>query len=131
MSGFGKGAGFGGGRGKSRKMGGDRKLPYKNPHENPFKKLGDPTGDYQKDSADEVEAVGEAFKGFKERMKTEKKRFELATDAAFWSGICFKSHADRTKFLKAVGVLRLYDGQHIDGYQFAEILGLDIEWEDR
>lgn len=130
MSGFGKGGGFGGGAGAGKQSKG-RELPYKNPNPDPLENLGELTGDLEKDSNDEVEALGEAFTGFKQRMEQEKSRFDLAVDASYWSGLCFRSHADRTAFLKAVGVQRLYHGQHIDGYELSDVLGLDVEYEDR
>lgn len=136
--GFGKGSGFGGGTGfgKSGGFGGgtgrrgeEQTVPYANPHKDPFRKLGEVTGDLEKDNNDEIEAISESFKGFKKRAANESKRFELAVDAAYWAGICFRSQSDCDKFFQAVGYKSFYRGQHVDGYQLAKLLGLEIEWD--
>lgn len=132
--GFGAGSGFGG-KGKSgggRKAVRDRTLPYKSPHEDPFANLPEPTGDLEQDTNDEVQALGEAFAGFKERAKQEQKRFQFAVDADFWFGVCFRSTEDKVLFLKALErVPGLYREQHVSGYELADILGLDVDWVDR
>ena len=128
-NGFGAGKGFGGG--KSRKKG-EKSLPYKNPHNDPFSSLGDPTGDLESDSNDEVQALGDAFHGFKERAKKEQKRFAFAVDSDYWTGVCFRSFEDKKAFLDALDRHpRMYRGQRISGYELADILGLEVEWTDR
>ncbi|MDK4338305.1 hypothetical protein [Corynebacterium accolens] len=121
--GFGAGGGFAAGMGDTR--------PLDNPHEDPFKDLGEPTGDLEKDSNDEVEALSDAFKGFRQRMSQEQKRFKNAVDAGFWAGICFKSSEDLMKFLDTISPVNLYRSTHIDGYELAEKMGLEIDWEDK
>ena len=65
----------GGGFGGSGFAGGGNGIrPLKNPHKDPFEQLGEPTGDLQKDSDDEVGALSEALDGFKKRMKKERNR---------------------------------------------------------
>lgn len=130
--GFGKAkggkGGFGGGAGRGRARG-ERTKPYKNPHDDPFEGLPEPTDDIEHDAKVEVEAISRAYSGFKARAEREKKRFNFAVDADFWCGVCFRSREDRAKFLEAVGVTELYRGRHVDGYKLARVLGLDVDFE--
>lgn len=123
------GNGFGGSgfAGSGKKQG----RPMANPHDDPYKDLGEPTGDLEQDTNEEVEALSAAFEGFKARMKQEKNRFEFAVDAGFWSGLCFRSSRDLEAFLDALGPVTIYPGGHLDGYEVADKLGLTPEWEDR
>lgn len=129
MSGFGKAGGFGGGnRRKTSKS--EKTIPYKNPHPDPFADLPE-AENLEEASKDEAKAIADAYAGFKKRTEKERQRFEFAVDADFWCGLCFRTRADRNKFLEAVGVNRLYNSQHIDGYELSKLLGLDIEFEDQ
>ncbi|OFT64108.1 hypothetical protein HMPREF3148_04335 [Corynebacterium sp. HMSC05D08] len=120
----------GGGFGGSGFAGGGNGIrPLKNPHKDPFEQLGEPTGDLQKDSDDEVGALSEALDGFKKRMKKERNRFSYAVDAGYWAGLCFKTSEDLDAFLQAVAPINLYRG-HVDGYELAEKLGIDVDWPD-
>lgn len=129
--GFGAAGGFGGGnKGKtSRSKKGERTMPYQNPHDDPLAGLGESSGSLEQDSKDELQAMEDAYKGFRERAKKEQQRFDMAVDADYWSGICFKSRDDKEKFFEAVGLKRFYRGRHVDGYELSKLLGLDIEFE--
>lgn len=123
------GGGFGGngfaGTGKTKGR------PMSNPHADPFENLGEPTGDLETDTKEEVEALSAAFEGFKTRMKKEQGRFEYAVDAGYWAGLCFKTTADLEAFLDALGSVTIYPGGHLNGYEVADKLGLKPDWVDR
>lgn len=103
----------------------------KSPHKSPLEDF-EPTGDLEKDMQEEDRIIGDAYKGFLERSRREKARFDFSVDASFWSGVCFKSTQDLQLFLDAVGMgSSLYENQHMDGYELAEKLGLNIEFKDR
>lgn len=129
--GFGSAGGFGGGKGKGgpRAKKGERYVPYTNPHEDPLAKLGESTGSLEQDTKDELDAIHDAYKGFRERAKKEQQRFDHAVDADYWAGICFKSRDDKEAFFEALGVTRFYRGRHVDGYELAKILDLDVDFE--
>lgn len=122
-AGFGGNGFAGGGRAKGR--------PMSNPHPDPYANLGEPTGDLEADTNEEIEALSKAFEGFKQRMKNEQGRFEYAVDAGYWCGICFRTSADLEAFLDSLGSLTIYPGGHLDGYEVADKLGLKPDWVDR
>lgn len=125
--GFGANGGFGGKSGHQSRAGSrGGGVPYKNPHSDPLEGVRDMEKSYEQECADSMQAISAAYSGFRARARQEKQRFEFAVDADYWSGICFKSREDRNLFLEAVGVTRLYRGRHIDGYELARVLGLDL-----
>lgn len=132
MSTSGKSPFAGGGFGGNGFAGsGNKGRPMSNPHPDPYAELGEPTGDLEADTNEEVEALSAAFEGFKQRMKQEKSRFEYAVDAGYWTGICFRSSDDLAAFLDALGDINIYRGGHLDGYEVADLLGLKPDWVDR
>lgn len=133
MSTSGKSPFAGGGFGGNGFAGGGNKKgrPMSNPHRDPYADLGEPTGDLEADTNEEVEALSSAFEGFKERMKKEQGRFEYAVDAGFWTGICFRTSRDLDAFLDALESITVYPGGHLDGYELSDKLGLKPEWVDR
>jgi hypothetical protein len=80
------------------------------------------TGDLEKDSAAELTAMEEAYRG---RAKAEQARFTAATDSEYWFAVCFKSREDKEAFLRATGLLRHGD-KYLDGYAAAHALGVEI-----
>lgn len=110
---------------------GNKGRPMSNPHRDPYADLGEPTGDLEADTNEEVEALSAAFEGFKQRMGKEKSRFEYAVDAGYWCGICFRTSDDLNAFLDALGSITIYPAGHLDGYELSDKLGLKPEWVDR
>lgn len=80
------------------------------------------TGDAEVDSKLELDALQT---GFRERMKAESKRFELATDSEYWACICFQSREQKEHFLSALKILEFGD-KYLDGQLVAEKLGLKL-----
>lgn len=81
------------------------------------------TGDPEKDSAADLDAVAE---GFRNRAKQEKDRFELVTDSEYWTCICFQSRAQCDQFLEALKLTDIGD-KYLDGLQVAKRLGVKID----
>lgn len=74
------------------------------------------------DSAAELNAMQQAFK---DRATLEKDRFCDATDSEYWVAMCFRTRADKERFLKALNLAQLGD-KYIDGHKAAQLLGVDL-----
>lgn len=81
------------------------------------------TGDLEKDSAAELDAVA---KGWRDRRDREETRFLDAVDSEFWFAVCFRTRAHKDAFIEAMKIGALGD-KYIDGHKLARMLGLDIE----
>ena len=79
-------------------------------------------------TAEAEAALGEIERGFRERRKTEAKRFEDATDSEFWFAVCFDSREQKEAFLKALQWTLAADGadKYLDGVALARKLGLQL-----
>lgn len=62
----------------------------------------DYTGDLETDARAELNAIQQ---GFRDRAKREEERFRLATDSEYWAMLCFKTRADKEKFLTRAKLL--------------------------
>jgi len=82
--------------------------------------LPEETGDVEKDSEAELDALQ---KGFRDAIKREDKRFELATDSEYWFCVCFQSREQCNAFLKAMDLLEIGD-KYLDGQEVAKKLGV-------
>lgn len=80
------------------------------------------TGNPEVDSRADLDAVQ---KGFRERMKNESNRFELATDSEYWFAACFQTREQKEAFLKAIDLIAHGD-KYIDGRLLAEKLGIEV-----
>lgn len=80
------------------------------------------TGDAEVDSKADLDAVQQ---GFRDAIKREDKRFELATDSEYWTCLCFQSREQSEAFLKALDLLQ-YGDKYIDGRILAEKLGIEL-----
>ena len=81
------------------------------------------TGDLAEDSARELSAMEVAYR---DRAKAEASRFQDATDSEYWVAICFKSRADKERFLASSRLAPLGD-KYLNGYKAARTLGVDME----
>lgn len=84
--------------------------------------LPEETGDVEKDSEAELDALQ---KGFRDAIKREDKRFELATDSEYWFCVCFQSREQCNAFLKAMDLLEIGD-KYLDGQEVAKKLGVKL-----
>lgn len=84
------------------------------------------TGDVEKDSEAELDALQ---KGFRDAIKREDKRFELATDSEYWFCVCFQSREQCNAFLKAMDLLEIGD-KYLDGQEVAKKLGVKLPEAD-
>lgn len=80
------------------------------------------SGNVEADSAAELGALEEAFRG---RKSQEDERFQLATDSEYWVALCFPSRKVKDAFLRAAKTARLGD-KYVDGLQFARALGIEV-----
>lgn len=97
-------------------FGGQKSVPYRNPHPDPTADVPE-TGDLEVDSRAELTAVGKAFV---ERRNAEDKRYQHAVDGSYYAVLCFHSRQDLQEFLDAVGMGdRLIRDRYLDGYEFA------------
>lgn len=105
---------------KSKKSG---KNPFSKPGADPLAgvKYADPPN-VEQDAAAEFSAVLDAFKG---RKKAEDQRFQEVTDSEFWFAVCFRTRADKEKFLRALKLAQLGD-KYLDGHKAAQVLGIDL-----
>lgn len=69
------------------------------------------TGDLEKDAAAELTELERAYR---DRAKNEAGRFKAATDSEYWVAVCFKSRAEKEKWLAEFGLDALGD-KYIDG----------------
>lgn len=88
--------------------------------------LPEETGDVEKDSEAELDALQ---KGFRDAIKREDKRFELATDSEYWFCVCFQSREQCNAFLKAMDLLEIGD-KYLDGQEVAKKLGVKLPEAD-
>lgn len=88
--------------------------------------LPEETGDVEKDSKAELDALQ---KGFRDAIKREDKRFELATDSEYWFCVCFQSREQCNAFLKAMDLLEIGD-KYLDGQEVAKKLGVKLPEAD-
>lgn len=79
------------------------------------------SGDLEVDAARELVALESAFR---ERRKREDARFRDVTDSEYWFAVCFRTRADKEKFLAAVGGLR--GDKYLSGYELARRLGIEV-----
>lgn len=76
------------------------------------------SGDLESDAGAELDDLQKAYR---ERAKNEANRFKNATDSEYWVAVCFKTRADKEKFLREFGLDSLGD-KYIDGHKAAETL---------
>ena len=88
--------------------------------------LPEETGDVEKDSEAELDALQ---KGFRDAIKREDKRFELATDSEYCFCVCFQSREQCNAFLKAMDLLEIGD-KYLDGQEVAKKLGVKLPEAD-
>lgn len=81
-----------------------------------------PTGDVEKDSAQETSAILTAVKA---ADAAEKHRFEDTTDSEYWVNLVFQSRAQKEAFLKAMNWLQHGD-KYIDGQVLARQQGIAL-----
>lgn len=84
--------------------------------------LPEQTGDAEKDSSADLDAVQQ---GFRNRAKAESDRFALATDSEYWACICFQTREQKEAFLSALKILEFGD-KYLDGQLVAERLGVKL-----
>lgn len=82
----------------------------------------EPTGDVEKDSYADLGAVQ---KGFRDAIKREDKRFELATDSEYWFCVCFQTREQKEFLLKAMELFEHGD-KYLDGQILAQKLGIKL-----
>lgn len=80
------------------------------------------TGDLEADSKAELGALAS---GWRERTNNEADRYKNATDSEYWFAVCFKTRADKERFLSEAGLMPLGD-KYIDGHRAATALGIDL-----
>lgn len=84
------------------------------------------TGNPEVDSRADLDAVQ---KGFRNRIKNENNRFELATDSEYWFAACFQTREQKEAFLKALDLLAHGD-KYIDGRLLTEKMGIELPAAD-
>lgn len=82
------------------------------------------TGNVETDAAVELD---ELAKGFRERRDKEAERFKNATDSEYWFAVCFRTRADKERFINAVDSTTRIGDKYIDGHALAKSLGIDLE----
>lgn len=91
------------------------------------------TGDLEKDSQAEVEALQAAFTGrtdtFHDRAQREADRFQLATDTEFWFAVCFQSREQKEEFLRQMGWSDNGD-KYLNGLDLATRQGISLPHVD-
>lgn len=80
------------------------------------------TGNGEVDCKADLDTLQQAFR---DSLKREDKRFELATDTEFWVALCFQTREQKEVFLRALALLEEGD-KYIDGQRFAERLGIPL-----
>lgn len=110
------------GKKSAQQRGGNLAARLAEPEPDPLADV-DYTGDLAVDSLSEFDAVQAAFR---DRRKTEDKRFTDATDSEFWFAVCFRTREEKDAFLKATGLDQLGD-KYLDGGKAAAILKITNE----
>lgn len=72
--------------------------------------------------------IGEAEKGFRERMKAENKRFLDMCDTEYWFCACFTSRAQKEELMKLLHLNP--DEKYIDGRQLAKAIKKELKTPD-
>ena len=103
----------------------DRKLIRANPLPQYVEPV-EQTGNAAVDSAADLDAVSA---GFRKRANDEGKRFALATDAEYWTCICFQTREQKEHFLAALDLLKFGD-RYLDGQEVAKQLGIELPEAD-
>ncbi|EMK1731267.1 hypothetical protein V8N76_004573 [Salmonella enterica] len=80
------------------------------------------TGDIEADTKADLDAMQQAFR---DSLKREDKRFELATDTEFWVAVCFQTREQKEVFLRALAMIEEGD-KYIDGQRLAERLNIPL-----
>lgn len=83
-------------------------------------------GNAEIDSVADLDSVSA---GFRKRAKDEGKRFALATDAEYWTCICFQTREQKEHFLAALDLLKFGD-RYLDGQEVAKQLGIELPEAD-
>ncbi|PJG82686.1 hypothetical protein [Caviibacterium pharyngocola] len=86
----------------------------------------EPTGDPEIDCEADLNALQ---KGFRDAIKREDKRFELATDSEYWFCVCFQTREQKEFLLKALELFEEGD-KYLDGQVVAEKLGIKLPKAD-
>lgn len=75
-----------------------------------------------------LDDLGEVEKSFRERMKTENKRFLDMCDTEYWFCVCFTSRAQKEELLK---LLKMdVDEKYIDGRELAKAIKKELKTPD-
>ncbi|HED4399684.1 TPA: hypothetical protein R4323_001110 [Pasteurella multocida] len=82
----------------------------------------EPTGDPEVDSRNDLNAVSEEFRN---AIKRENNRFELATDSEYWFAVCFQTREQKEFFLRAMELFEHGD-KYLDGQVVAKKLGIKL-----
>jgi len=98
-----------------------KKAAKKNPPPQIYQ-MPEQTGDAEADSLADLDAVQ---KGFRDRMKEENDRFQLATDSEYWACICFQTREQKEAFLTALDIIKFGD-KYLDGQKVAEALKIQL-----
>lgn len=87
-----------------------------------------PIEDHEHLSHEDAESarLAELHKGFRERMKAESARRELATDTEFWLCIVFQDRNQKDQFLAGSGWIGLGD-KYLDGERLAQLVGVAVD----
>lgn len=72
-----------------------------------------------------AEEVSELLEGFRARERTERRRFEDATDSEYWIALCFQTREQKEEFLRKMGWSDLGD-KYLDGMACAERSGVEL-----
>lgn len=75
-----------------------------------------------------MEELGEVENSFRERMKTENKRFLDMCDTEYWFCVCFTGRSQKEEFLRSIDM----DGdlKYIEGKEFAHAVNRPIKTPD-
>lgn len=90
----------------------------------PQEPLADPLADTEYTGSLEEDAEAELTelqKSYRARAKQEAQRFKNATDSEYWVAVCFKTRADKERFLRNLGLDSLGD-KYIDGHRAEKLL---------
>ena len=90
--------------------------------EKSYVNLPEPTGDPEVDCKQDLDALQQ---GFRDAIKREDKRFELATDSEYWFAVCFQTREQKEFFLKAMELFEHSD-KYLNGDVVAEKLGVKL-----
>ncbi|KZM68145.1 hypothetical protein AWN90_09395 [Nocardia terpenica] len=94
------------------------------PHPDPLANVRDEsTGSLEGDTKAMLNALGKGLSG---ASKDWAAKFAAMNDSEYWFAICFRSRAQKERFLREAGLLQLGD-KYIDGEKAARILGIDLD----